>query len=349
MPSNELTTKQCIELKNFIKNSLTKSPEVRRAQVILFLNKGQDPESFKQFTGFSRSRTFAIRKNYLKKGLDSLKDHREGKPKEILTKKQREEVIETVKNKTPEEIGMVGKYWSTTILSNYIFRTYKVKYKSKTSIYIIFKKSEFSFHKPGKVYEKHNEEQTQLWKKQVKPLLNKALLEKQTIVLCEDEMILSSQTTFQKIWLPKGEYPKIEVSNTKVNKSFYGFLNIKTGKEYIWESDKQTMCITKSILMKLRKIYPKKEYKLLIFWDGAGWHRGSVAQDFIKKDGNIEIIYFPPYSPEENPQEHIWKKGREQITHNKFIKNINEISKEFVNYLRKTKFHYNFLEANPVL
>ena len=66
MPSNELTTKQCIELKNFIKNSLTKSPEVRRAQVILFLNKGQDPESFKQFTGFSRSRTFAIRKNYLK-------------------------------------------------------------------------------------------------------------------------------------------------------------------------------------------------------------------------------------------------------------------------------------------
>ena len=35
-----------------------------------------------------------------------------------------------------------------------------------------------------------------------------------------------------RIGLRKGEYPKIEVSNTKKNKSIYGFLNIKNGTEH---------------------------------------------------------------------------------------------------------------------
>lgn len=54
-----------------------------------------------------------------------------------------------------------------------------------------------------------------------KPIIKKALADSDTIILCEDEMILSTQTTFQKIWLPKGEYPKIEVSNKKENRSIY--------------------------------------------------------------------------------------------------------------------------------
>ncbi len=63
------------------------------------------------------------------------------------------------------------------------------------------------------------------------------------------------------------------------------------------------MFITVECLQELRKAYPAK--KLLIFWDGAGWHRGSEVQKFIEADKPIETIYFPLYSPEEYPQEHV--------------------------------------------
>ena len=78
------------------------------------------------------------------------------------------------------------------------------------------------------------------------------------------------------------------------------------------------------------KINQKTKKKLLIFWDGAGWHRGSEVQKFMEKDKKIEIIYFPPYSPEENPQEHVWKAGRSHVTHNRFIKDIDSVTKAFV-------------------
>lgn len=98
------------------------------------------------------------------------------------------------------------------------------------------------------------------------------------------------------------------------------------------------MHITKDILEKIRKIYLNQ--KLLILWDGAGWHRGSVVQEFIKKDKNVKTIYFPRYAPEENPQEHVWKNGRDRVTHNRFIQNIDIAADEFVGYLNKTEFSY---------
>ena len=191
---------------------------------------------------------------------------------------------------------------------------------------------------PVKVYEKYDEEKAKEWRKKTRPALTKAFKDKNTVILCEDEMVLSSQTTLQKIWLPKGDYPKIEVCQKKENRSFYGFLDIQAGKEYVYKRSKQNMYITREILRKIRKTYSNK--KILILWDGAGWHRGSKVQKFIEKDGNIETIYFPPYSPEENPQEHVWKEGRSNITHNTFIKNIDETADKFARYLRKTKFNY---------
>ena len=87
---------------------------------------------------------------------------------------------------------------------------------------------------------KRDEAKVEAWKTDIKPKLEATFQDPDIVVLCEDQMVLSSTTTFQKIWLKKGEYPKIEVSNTKKNKSLYGFLNIKTGVEHSFIKDWQT-------------------------------------------------------------------------------------------------------------
>ena len=345
----KLNTQQIEELEQIIKKKKGSGREICRAQVILLLNDRTDSERVKTLTGFSRRQSFRIRSSYIARGIKAIEDKEKGKPKEFLTKKQIKEIIKIVKEKKPKEVDdhyRSSDFWTTLILGDFIERNYAVKYKSRTSLYLIFRGAKFTYHKPGRVYEKHDEIKVAKWKTQNEEKIFKNLEDPNIIVLAEDEMILSTQTTFQKIWLPEGEFPRVEISNTRKNRSVYGFLNIKTGQEHAFKTEKQNMIITAGILKRMRQIYPAQ--KLFILWDGAGWHRGSVTQNFIKKDKNIETLHFPGYAPELNPQEHVWKNGRSHVSHNRFIENIDTATDEFVEYLNVSNFQYSLLGFSAI-
>lgn len=350
MKTRKLGEKEIRELKEIIKENRKTGAEVKRSQAILLLDAEKEIEDIENITGYGRSQIFELRKQYLSHGISSIEDKRAGAPKELLTKKERDEIVETVKTKSPKDLGTYWKnydHWTTSVLGDWIEREYKVTYKSKTSHHLLFRKAEFTYHKPGRVYHEHNEEAVARWKKSTKPKLKKLLQEKDTVVLSADEMILTTATTIQKVWLPKGEYPKIECSTGgRKRRNIYGFLDIKTGTEHAFKTELQNMHVTKEILEKIRAIYPTQ--KIALFWDNAGWHTGSVVQEFIKRDGNISVIHFPTYAPEENPQEHVWKSGRSQVTHNTFIEDIDNATDVLIEYFNKTRFPYKLLGWSPV-
>jgi transposase len=295
------------------------------------------PEKIRSFTGYSRAQAFRIKAKYFSEGISSLSDKRQGKPKEILTRKQREKIIETVKSKTPNRLGFASDHWTTGILGKWIEEKYKVTYKSKTSLYLVFKKASFSYHRPITRYDLRDEKEVEEWKKKAKKRLEK--LDTNTILLAGDEMILTTETTIQRIWLPEGEYPKIEVSTGgRKRRSVYGFLNLKTGEETAFKTEYQNMFVTREVLQKVRATHPNQ--KILLLWDSAGWHKGSVVQEYLKQDGDIEVLHFPRYAPEENPQEHVWKSGRSAVTHNRYIEDIDAATNELVKYFNQTKFNY---------
>jgi len=173
----------------------------------------------------------------------------------LLTKNQRLEIADMLHTKTPRNYGWDWDYWIPSILGRLILQLYNVKYKSKTSLYIIFKQSKFTYHKPETIYERRNQNLIDEWKKQNEATINAALHDPETVVLVEDEMILTSQTTLQKIWLPENYQPKIEHSNTRKRKSIYGFLNIKTGQQIAFKEDKQTSEISAKILKKVLALH----------------------------------------------------------------------------------------------
>lgn len=337
---DKLTLEQKKGLQNIVSNSKSSGREVRRAMAVLMLNDEITIKTIISQTIYSRRQIFDLRKNYLKEGIAVIKDKKKGKPKELLTRKQISEIVKIIKEKSPKDYEYDSEFWTTSIVGNLIETEYKVKYKSKTSIYLIFKQAKFSYHKPDRLYQARNEEEVKIWKNEAKTKVNQALSEKETIVLAVDEMSLSTQTTIQKIWLPQGEYPQIKVASKRETRSIYGFLNIKNGKETAFKTNWQNMYITYEVLGKLRKVYPTQ--KLFLIWDKAPWHKGSVAQQFIKEDGNIKTFDFPRAAPEQNPQEHVWKNGRSKVSHNRFIENIDQATDEFVDYLNNTTFNYSF-------
>lgn len=336
----KLNPREISELQDMVSGPKSSGREVRRAMAILQLNDEIAIKTIVSQTRYSRRQIFDLRKNYLKKGTTAIEDKKKGKPRELLTKKQLSEIIRTIKEKTPKNYGYESEFWTTGIVGAVIESEYKVKYKSKTSIYLIFKQARFSFHKPDRLYQARDEQEVENWQNEARIKVKEALLEKETIVLAVDEMSLSTQTTTQKIWLPEGEYPQIKVTSKREARSIYGFLNIRDGKETAFKTKWQNMYITYEVLGKLRKVYPSQ--KLFLIWDKAPWHKGSRAQQFIKEDGKIETFDFPRAAPEQNPQEHVWKNGRSKVSHNRFIENIDKTTDEFVEYLNRTTFDYSF-------
>lgn len=285
-----------------------------------------------------------LKRSYLNKGVEALNDQRKTDRHRVLSAPEKRHVIDIIKTKLPKEVmpGCSAEYWTTGLLGSYIEDKFGKKYKSKTSSYLLFKEAKLTWHKPGKVYEKSNPEAKAAWIETIQPILEKYWQEKDTVVLCEDEMVLTAKTTTQKVWLPSGKYPPIvEVNGRSKNKSFYGFLNLKTGQENAFITDWQNMYITVEILKKIRKVYPTQ--KLVIIWDNAGWHRGSKVQEWIEADKNTETIHFPAYTPDLNPQEHVWKAGRKEVTHNQFIDKIEETAEKFKGYIESQRFAYELL------
>ncbi len=92
-------------------------------------------------------------------------------------------------------------------------------------------------------------------------------------------MILSTQATTQKIWLPRGEFPKIDVSSKCQNRCIYGFLNVKTGCEHAFKSlgaNSEESCLT---LEKIGNKYKNK--KIVLIWDSASWHKSAKIKEFL--------------------------------------------------------------------
>lgn len=337
----KLNEVQVKELASFIEEPGRKAEEVKRAQGILLLAQNQAKTFIKMLTGLKRATLVKIRKKYIKEGIGALINKRKDKqPRSLLTKNQLEEVRVILHTKTPRDYGRECDFWTPTILGNVILEMFGVKYKSKTSLYLIFKKLKLTCHKPEKRYEKRDQKAIEEWREKVSPEIQKALKDPNTVVLVSDEMILTSQTTLQKVWFPEGQVPTITCSNTRTRISLYGFLNIKTGEEFAFKADRQTSETSAQILKKVLEHY--KGYKILLIWDNAPWHRGAAMRAFLALCSNLHILNFPPYAPEENPQEHVWKEGRAKVTHNTFISDIHKSVRELISYLNNTIFKYSF-------
>lgn len=156
------------------------------------------------------------------------------------------------------------------------------------------------------------------------------------MVLVEDETRIEFEARQDRIWAPKGSYPKLQITGEKVGRCFYGASNI-CKKEHIvheayWMNSKETVEFLKKIKAHYQKRL-KKKIKVLLIWDGAPCHRGEVKQ-FLKENHDwLELMYFPAYSPEENPEEWMWKDGKKEIAVNHEEADFEELVYKFYRFL----------------
>lgn len=342
MKYKELTDEQKVEL-NKLKKKSKRPKECLMAMAILMLNDKINISFIIKHTLLSRDIIYRARQKYYKMGITSL-DIKSKNNNRILNKAQLEETINTLQTKKPSDFDYNSEYWTTSILGQLLENKYNIQYKSKTSLYLIFKKSGFSYHKPGARYIKQDKDKVALFIEEQTPLFLKYLHDDNFEILSCDQAIVTSKTTFQKIWLPIGKYPKIDVSSKHNKVILNGFLNMKTGTEHTFLSKELNSDIIIEHLKKLLIIYPNKT--IIIYLDNARWHHSNKVSEFLNNNSRILLTFFSSYSPELNPQENVWKSMRSKITHNRSITQLDTLAVEILDYLNNTKFNYKFSWIN---
>lgn len=166
------------------------------------------------------------------------------------------------------------------------------------------------------------------------------------VVLAADETFLKFQATLTAVWNCRGKQPKIYIIGERKIKSFYGALNVRTGKHYVHMCARQNQKETVKFLKLIFRQIPGK--RILLLWDNAPWHRGKILRKFLCSTNRLEIMTFPAYSPELNPEERVWKQTRKQVSHNHTDYNFERLARKFRGYLQRTHFRTNFWELYKV-
>ena len=120
-------------------------------------------------------------------------------------------------------------------------------------------------------------------------------------------------------WCRKGVRPRVPCHHIRQYRYAYGAVDPISGDGYFLILPYcNTVCMN-IFLEHLSEAYPD-DYIVLVC-DGAAWHKSGSLQ----VAPNIELMFIPPYTPEMNPIEQIWKELRARGFHNEVFQTLDKV------------------------
>jgi transposase len=133
---------------------------------------------------------------------------------------------------------------------------------------------------------------------------------------------------------------RVHPGREKVN--CYGTLNLGTGEEIVRRAKVMHGATTAEHVKQILEAVP--EVPILLLWDRAPCHHGAAIREDLGASPRLELMEFPVASPEFNPQEHVWKATRREVSHNHLTPRLSELTDKFEQHLRTTTFQSSFLD-----
>jgi transposase len=278
-------------------------------------------------------------KSYQKTGISSLFPRYKGDNAGKLSKQQKA-TLKAVLAKPPSDYGIPQKFWDISSLKQYIHAEFGVEYESKESYRLIFVLHNYSFHLPD-TFDRHRddakvEKRVEEIKAEIAPLLT----DEKWLVFTSDECRIIWESEIRRLWLPKGQKTVIKVERKRQAQSFIGFLNLKTGEDLLyrlaWQKQDEIIPVLEGLVNK----YPNK--RICIIWDNARFHHGRKLKAKLSTTLKaIHLINLPAYAPDHNPQEHVWKYGKDKLANNQ-RGSLEETIQAFESFIMSRNYPYHF-------
>lgn len=135
-------------------------------------------------------------------------------------------------------------------------------------------------------------------------------------VLFLDECHLLSGDLQGYVWGRTNERVEVPIVNERERQTYYGALDLLSGRLVVEPHQRGNTDETIAYLKFLQSQF--REQRLLIFWDGASYHRSKALRQFFsevndgleREEWKINCVQFAPNDPTQNPIEDAWLQAK---------------------------------------
>lgn len=134
----------------------------------------------------------------------------------------------------------------------------------------------------------------------------------------------SPQTAPNTLRLWSATHSSMKKNSTRIKANTFGFyaLNGHSVLDFKQNSKKESVC---EFLTKIREKNPEK--KIMVVLDNFSSHRAVDTRQHANKLG-IDLVFIPPYSPDLNPIEFVWKSIKRRLS--RYLIKSEEIMKDLI-------------------
>jgi transposase len=317
--------------------------EHTRLCVILARSEGISPELIAQTHRISVSSVYVYLEEYEKE--NKTQHDSRGGTESKLNREQTRELLLHLQTVT---------YLYTKDICRYVKAKYGVEY-SRSGMNAWLKEQDFEYKEPIKVPGKMDPEKQMQFVEAYEEL--KGSLPKGEEIYFLDAVHPEFQSQAVCGWIKKGETKTLPTTNTQFRLHFIGAIALKSmtvvAREYKTVNAENMI----DFLKDLEKNSSAR--KIHVICDNGRANKNKAIEEYLKTS-KIEMHYLPPYSPNLNPIERLWKMMREKKTYNKCYENLAEftaaissfffedIPKIGMNLKKRINDNFQLIEINPI-
>jgi len=311
-----LTDKERKELRGFLNRRDFSGREHGRASVILHLDKGKSVPQVAEITFLDEQTIRNLVQRYKNGGIDGLlKDEYDGRSFK-LTPEQRRELERHLDDTL---------YMDCQGVINHVLETFGVAY-SVSGMRLLLHTLGFVYKKPKHVPGKADREAQADFVRRFRELMVQKAPE--APVYFADAVHPTHNSSPAYGWIRRGEEKELVANSGRQRLNIHGALNAETNELIVQRVDSVNAQATVELLKAIDAANPSAPYIHLIV-DNAGYYHAQPVSDYLKSGASrIQLWFLPPYSPNLNLIERVWKFFRKKVMNNRYYATFKKFTEE---------------------
>jgi transposase len=138
-------------------------------------------------------------------------------------------------------------------------------------------------------------------------------------------------------WIKKGKDKFVKANTGRERININGAYNIEEHTVVVREDESINAQSTVNLLEEMLVQQPKGI--LYVILDNARYYHSKIVQEFLSVNKRIQFIYLPPYSPNLNLIERLWKFMKKKTTYDKYYEEFSVFSQKIFEFFDNIKMY----------
>lgn len=227
-------------------------------------------------------------------------------------------------------------YRTTYEIAEYIEKHFKKSY-SPTGLAPLLHRLGFTYKKtslePGKA---NIDEQQSFARQMVKDIIEQPTDEASYFI---DGVHPQHNTRAEYGWVKKGEQKTIKANTGRKRVNINGALNPDDPTDVQIDITESVNAQSTIRLLEKIKLKNKGKKRIIIYSDNAKYYKSSVLKGYLKKNKQFEFRHLPPYSPNLNLIERLWKFLKKKVINSHYYEKYEAFKAAIIRFFKNIKQH----------